>query len=88
MLFAFGVQQQARTRLDAGNALHRIEWRAGLQHHELPARRTVVVGLPSHAAEQRGRQENRAAPPAIQPQFTNWMAEAQIEVDPTFNERQ
>ena len=88
LLFAFGAQQQARTRLNTGDALHRIEWRAGLQHRELPARRAVVVGLPAHAAKHCGRQEQRAAPPAVQPQLTNGMAEAQIEVDPTFDERQ
>ena len=88
MLFAFGVQQDVRTRLNAGAALRRIERHAGLQHQKLPARRTVVVELPAHAAEHRSRQEHRAAPPAVQPQLTNRMTEAQIEVDSLYDECQ
>ncbi len=34
-----GVQQQARARLHARDALHGIERRGGLHHHELPADR-------------------------------------------------
>jgi hypothetical protein len=50
-LLAFGVQQQARARLHAGDALRRVQRRASLHHHELPADRAVVVGLPADAAE-------------------------------------
>ena len=57
---AFGVQQQARARLHAGDALHRIQRRAGLHHHELPADRAVVVGLPADAAEHRDAGRNTA----------------------------
>lgn len=86
--FTLGAQKQARTRLDARDALHRIEWRARLQHHELPACRAIVVGFPAHAAEHCRRCEDRVAPLAIQPQFTNRMTEAQVEVDPVLDEHQ
>jgi hypothetical protein len=66
LVLALGVQQQARARLHAGDALRRIQRRASLHHHELPADRAVVVGLPADAAEHGARQEHRAAPPAVE----------------------
>ncbi len=81
---AFGVQQQARARLHAGDALCRVQRRASLHHHELPADRAVVVGLPADAAEHRARQEHRAAPPVVQAQRARRFAEAQVEFEAMF----
>src|SRR3546814_15912614 len=54
-------------RLHAGDALRCVQRCASLHHHELPADRAVVVGLPVDAAEHRTRQEHRDAPPAVEP---------------------
>lgn len=50
LILSLGVQQQARARLHAGDALHGVQRRASLHRHELPADRAVVVGLPADAA--------------------------------------
>ena len=84
-VFAFGVQQQACARPHAGDALHVVQRRGGLHHHELPADRAVVVCFPAHAAEHCTRQEHRAAPPAVEPQRARRLAEAQVELEARFD---
>src|SRR5690606_28287034 len=64
-----------------GNALHDIQRRAGLHHHELPARRAVVVGLPVDAAEDRSGQEHGATSPAVEPHGARRVTETQIKID-------
>ncbi len=85
LVLALGVQQQARARLHAGDALRRVQRRASLHHHELPADRAVVVGLPADAAEHRARQEHRAAPPAVELERARRFAEAQVELEARFD---
>src|SRR3546814_6108410 len=59
--------------------------RASLHHHELPADRSVVVGLPADAAEHGARQEHRAAPPAVELVRARGFAEAQVELEAGFD---
>ncbi|OOW59352.1 hypothetical protein Xlen_18355 [Xanthomonas campestris pv. leeana] len=75
------MQQQTRTRLNPGDALHGVQRGGGLHHHELPADRAVVVGLPADAAQNRVRQEHGAAPPAVELERARRFAEAQVELE-------
>jgi len=81
LFFAFHMQQQARTRLHAGDALHRVQRGASLHHHELPARSAVVVGLPAHTAKHGHGQEHGAAPPTVKLERPRRLAKAQIKVE-------
>ena len=77
---AFRLRRAAAgVRPHAGDALHVVQRRGGLHHHELPADRAVVVCFPAHAAEHGTRQEHRAAPPAVEPQRARRFSEAQVE---------
>ena len=82
---AFGVQQQTRARLHTGDALHGIKRCSSLHHHELPADRAVVVGLPTNAAEHCIRHEHGTAPPAIELERARWCTEAQVELETRFD---
>jgi hypothetical protein len=85
-LLTFGVQQ-ARARLHAGDALRRIQRRASLHHHELPADGAVVVGLPADAAEHAfGR--NTASCASGRAGACARFAEAQIELEAVLEEGQ
>ena len=67
------------------DALHGVQRRGGLHHHELPADRAVVVGLPTDAAQNRVRQEHGAAPPAVELERARRFAEAQVELEARFD---
>jgi hypothetical protein len=81
---AFGVQQQRAPGCTPGMRC-RVQRRASLHHHELPADRAVVVGLPADAAEHRARQEHGAAPPAVELERARRFAEAQVELEAMFD---
>src|SRR5690606_27028818 len=80
------MQQNARAGMNAADSLNDVPGLSRLQDHELPTCRPIVVTGPMNPAEDFSCSKQGCAPAAVRPLHASRPAEAQVDVDATFNE--